>query len=600
MTVPVTSRTIAPYAGNGVATAFPFSIRFFAASDIALIKTDSGGTDTTLTLNDHYTVTLNADQLANPGGTITYPRSGSGYSVLASNETLTLQSAVPESQPTDLPNGGAFNAENVETAIDRLAILIKDHASKLARSIMLPASDGQTGLLPNKAARAGKVLGFDELGAPSLLTGDDIAFAPVILPDITPEVFTATAGQTAFTLTDHTYAPGTGQLEVHLNGALLTPETDYTETSSTVFTLASGAAASDTVHARIAPPATAGIASATSVSYVGGAAGSISQSVQSKLRERVSAWDVGIAPDGSNQQSAIESFLAWCRTNNKEAFFPAGNYNVNTGVSMASPIWRDLLISGEGKENTNFVVDPAGTAFTDNSGSTHFKAITVVAASGRDNGIGIKGYMGLSSIRECSFIGLSRSIQHDDGYNFIVEGCSCTLGGTFYYGRIGDRLDAGLSSGFMVNVTLRNNQAQETSLLVDAQCVVNLTIEQNTDEVKPGSPPYHLFLRNCRNVTVLNNWCEQRAPYATAVSLMDHDALTDGTWINNGTSGSMTAPNFAIGNWKVITAINVQSPRIDTPDLRVGTHSAIGSEILTGYITVRDYAGNTRKIAVVS
>jgi len=34
--------------------------------------------------------------------------------------------------------------------------------------------------------------------------------------------------------------------------------------------------------------------------------------------------------------------------------------------------------------------------------------------------------------------------------------------------------------------------------------------------------------------------------------------------------------------------------------LRVGTHSAIAAETITGYITIKDSAGNDRKIAVVS
>lgn len=50
------------------------------------------------------------------------------------------------------------------------------------------------------------------------------------------DVFTATAGQTLFTLTSGTYATGNGQLEVYLNGVRL-QRSAFTETSSTSFTL---------------------------------------------------------------------------------------------------------------------------------------------------------------------------------------------------------------------------------------------------------------------------------------------------------------------------------------------------------------------------
>jgi hypothetical protein len=34
--------------------------------------------------------------------------------------------------------------------------------------------------------------------------------------------------------------------------------------------------------------------------------------------------------------------------------------------------------------------------------------------------------------------------------------------------------------------------------------------------------------------------------------------------------------------------------------LQFGTHSSIGAETVTGYITVKDLAGTSRKLAVVS
>lgn len=65
---------------------------------------------------------------------------------------------------------------------------------------------------------------------------------------VTNYVYTATAAQTVFSGVDdnsQTLSYTTGAVKVFLNGALLTPDTDYSALNGTSVTLASGAAASD-------------------------------------------------------------------------------------------------------------------------------------------------------------------------------------------------------------------------------------------------------------------------------------------------------------------------------------------------------------------
>lgn len=66
---------------------------------------------------------------------------------------------------------------------------------------------------------------------------------------ILPQVFIATAGQTVFTLTKFTYTVGTNSLYVFVNGQLQLLTTDFTETSSSVFTLVEACVAGDRVVA---------------------------------------------------------------------------------------------------------------------------------------------------------------------------------------------------------------------------------------------------------------------------------------------------------------------------------------------------------------
>lgn len=70
-----------------------------------------------------------------------------------------------------------------------------------------------------------------------------------------------------------------------------------------------------------------------------------------------------------------------------------------------------------------------------------------------------------------------------------------------------------------------------------------------------------------------------------------------GTFRVNDYSALGSAP--AAGTWYAFDTANTDVIfGGDTP--RIGTHSAIGSETVTGYITIRDSAGNARKVAVVS
>ena len=67
--------------------------------------------------------------------------------------------------------------------------------------------------------------------------------------DCFEELFTATEGQTLFTLTEGTYQVGESRLTICVNGAQQ-PSTAYTETSSSSFTFDSGLSVGDSVIAR--------------------------------------------------------------------------------------------------------------------------------------------------------------------------------------------------------------------------------------------------------------------------------------------------------------------------------------------------------------
>jgi len=153
MTTPSTPRRAGPYAGNSVSTTFNFAFKVFAASEVAVVKADIYGAESTLVLNSDYSVTLNEDQGANPGGTITYPILGTP---LATGEQLVLTGGLAYGQTTSLPNGGAYNATVVERTFDRIVMLVQQLLEMAGRGIQLAvtASSSVSNKLPSPVAGA--------------------------------------------------------------------------------------------------------------------------------------------------------------------------------------------------------------------------------------------------------------------------------------------------------------------------------------------------------------------------------------------------------------------------------------------------------------
>ncbi|MBR0568358.1 hypothetical protein J5J83_19730 [Azoarcus sp. L1K30] len=138
MTVSSETRKAGPFDGNGATVDFPFEFKVFSASDVRVVVADSDGFEATKTLLADYTVALNADQNANPGGTITM------LVAPATGETLAATSALLNTQPTDITNAGGFYPQVIEDALDRQAIQIQQVADQVSRSFKTKITDTKT------------------------------------------------------------------------------------------------------------------------------------------------------------------------------------------------------------------------------------------------------------------------------------------------------------------------------------------------------------------------------------------------------------------------------------------------------------------------
>jgi hypothetical protein len=159
-------RKVGPFVGNGSASVFPFTFKVFSKADLVVVW-NLAGAETTLTVDSDYTVSLNADQDASPGGSITLTAGalGVGY-------TLIISSDIDQTQQTELTNLGGFYPEVITASLDKLTILVQQLQEKLDRAVLFPITDPAINSeMPSVALRRGHVLAFDSnSGAPIALT----------------------------------------------------------------------------------------------------------------------------------------------------------------------------------------------------------------------------------------------------------------------------------------------------------------------------------------------------------------------------------------------------------------------------------------------
>lgn len=297
MTISSANRKAGPYVGNSVATVFAFSFKVFAAADLLVVKRDTAtNIETTLTLTTDYTVSLNANQNTSPGGTITL------VSALPTGYTMIISSQVEYLQETDLTNQGGFYPEVVTNSLDRLTILTQQLAETSSRQLAFPITDpvGTIGNLPPASDRANQYLAFDAAGNPistfnipsyiyqgakavdpterndggALVTGDmyystatarmrvytgsgwvDIG-TPIPLT-LTPQQFSGTGSQTAFTLS---VAPAfQNATEVYVAGLAKVPGVDYTVSGTTLTFASAPASGTNNIYVKILSAYAAGV-----------------------------------------------------------------------------------------------------------------------------------------------------------------------------------------------------------------------------------------------------------------------------------------------------------------------------------------------------
>jgi len=244
MTVSSTTRKAGPFTGNGSQTAFPFSFKVFTKNDIAVTRANTSGVETVLVLDSDYTVTLNANQDSSPGGTVTLA------SGLTLNFKLSITGAMGYSQNTDLPTGGAYNAQNVEDALDRVVILTQQLEEQSARALQVPVtssltSDELIAELASGAASATAAASAASASASSASTSATAAAASASTaqsyvgniiqnPILGDDVFSGNGATTAFTLSRNMSTGNETALLVTSSGVTQAPTAAYSVSGTTL------------------------------------------------------------------------------------------------------------------------------------------------------------------------------------------------------------------------------------------------------------------------------------------------------------------------------------------------------------------------------
>jgi len=190
-----TRQTTAFTSGNN----FAFAFKVYEVGDVKVIQIQtSNGAETVLTITTNYTVTLNDDQNANPGGTVTLVSSGSAQN-LASGYNIVITSKVSPLQLTEITNQGGFFPEVINDVLDKAVILDQQQQSILDKTIRFPLTQTVGGLeiTENAATRANKTLVFDgsgDLSVSATVDGRDVSADGTKLDGIESN---ATADQTA-------------------------------------------------------------------------------------------------------------------------------------------------------------------------------------------------------------------------------------------------------------------------------------------------------------------------------------------------------------------------------------------------------------------
>lgn len=140
------------FIGDGGERTYPFSFKIFNPADVTVYTSNKAGTDEVkLAFGEEYTVSRNANQDTNPGGSITL------VNPLPEGRRMIIVSGWSYTQPTTFTNQGGFYPQVLNACLDRQLILTLQILDRLRRTLHQPiTSDKKLNLaIPNPEPKSG-------------------------------------------------------------------------------------------------------------------------------------------------------------------------------------------------------------------------------------------------------------------------------------------------------------------------------------------------------------------------------------------------------------------------------------------------------------
>ena len=378
------------YSGNGSTTAFAYTFKIFANTDLQVIIRSSTGIETVKTLTTHYTVSGVGDA---SGGNVTF----TSGNIPASGETVVIRRAVPQTQAIDYIANDPFPAESHEEGLDRATMTLQQVQEELDRAIKLSRTNTMTSTeFTNSATdRAGKVLGFDSAGELNVTAeigsnkGDWSAGTAYVVRDIVKD----TSTNNIFMINTAHTSSGSEPLTTNANSA----KYDLLVDAATATTQASNAASSATAAASSATAAASSATTAsTQASNASTSATSAATSATSAATAKTAAETAQAAaeaaadnfddtylgakssdPTVDNDGDALTAGDLYFNTTTNRLRVYTGSAWVEIDAGMTSFTLAGSSGSNQTITNGNTLTIAAGTGITTTGGSTDTVTIAV-------------------------------------------------------------------------------------------------------------------------------------------------------------------------------------------------------------------------------